>query len=85
MSRVGFTHELSSYQVCACVVASEWCDTWMALCGCFNIKGVQFTCMATCLACKTACVPIINNLLLALCIVSTNKIIVHTNCKQVVS
>ena len=71
MSRVRFTHELSSNQVCVCVVACEWCDTWRALgvftlSSCFNIKGVKLTCMATCLPYKTACVPIINNLLLAL-------------------
>ena len=26
----------------------------------FNIKGAEFTCMATCLPYKTACVPIID-------------------------
>ena len=30
------------------------------LCGCFNIKGVEVTCMATCLPYKTACMPIID-------------------------
>ena len=30
------------------------------LCGCFNITGVEFTCMATWLPYKTACVSIID-------------------------